>query len=225
MTNEKLSEALLASKLLTPEQLGNIVEAHQRQGGALSRHIIESGYIEEASFRDFLSSVFRVAAVDLGSMEIDNEIIKLVPEDIATRFQLVPVGRQGRVLEVAMANPDNLFAIDDLKFYTGLEVRPLVAPESAIKDAIDRYYDRAQTLKSVMDEMDGDIDVIDDDDELLATREMEAESQAAPVVKLVNSLLADAVQRGASDIHVEPQGKGATEICETWKWIEEQLKE
>ena len=207
MTNEKLSEALLASKLLTPEQLGNIVEAHQRQGGALSRHIIESGYIEEASFRDFLSSVFRVAAVDLGSMEIDNEIIKLVPEDIATRFQLVPVGRQGRVLEVAMANPDNLFAIDDLKFYTGLEVRPLVAPESAIKDAIDRYYDRAQTLKSVMDEMDGDIDVIDDDDELLATREMEAESQAAPVVKLVNSLLADAVQRGASDIHVEPYEK------------------
>ena len=207
MTNEKLSEALLASKLLTPEQLGNIVEAHQRQGGALSRHIIESGYIEEASFRDFLSSVFRVAAVDLGSMEIDNEIIKLVPEDIATRFQLVPVGRQGRVLEVAMANPDNLFAIDDLKFYTGLEVRPLVAPESAIKDAIDRYYDRAQTLKSVMDEMDGDIDVIDDADELLATREMEAESQAAPVVKLVNSLLADAVQRGASDIHVEPYEK------------------
>ncbi|MBM4118734.1 type II secretion system protein GspE, partial [bacterium] len=131
MTNERLSEALLASRLLTTEQLGAIVEAHQRQGGTLSKHIIASGFIEEAAFRDFLAAVFRVQAVDLANLNIDAELIKLVPEEIATRFQLVPVSRQGRVLEVAMANPDNLFAIDDLKFYTGLEIRPLVAPEQA----------------------------------------------------------------------------------------------
>jgi type IV pilus assembly protein PilB len=207
VTNEKLSEALLASRLLTPEQLGAIVEAHQRQGGSLSKHIVASGFVEEAAFRDFLAAVFRVAAVDLGNLAIDGEIIKLVPEEIATRFQLVPIARQGRVLEVAMANPDNLFAIDDLMFYTGLEIRPLVAPEQAIKDAIDRYYDRAGTLDEMMKEIDKDVDVIDNEEEMLHTREMEAESQAAPVVKLVNSLLADAVQRGASDIHVEPYEK------------------
>jgi len=202
-----MSEALLERQLLSPEQLGNIVEAHQRQGGALSKYILESGYIPEEAFRDFLSSVYRVQAVDLSSLEIDPEIIRLIPEDIATRFLLIPVGRQGRVLEVAMANPDNLFAIDDLKFFTGMEVTPLVAPDSEVKAAIDRYYDRAETLASVMQEMDEDIDVVDDEEELLRTQDIEAESQAAPVVKLVNSLLADAVSRGASDIHIEPYEK------------------
>jgi type IV pilus assembly protein PilB len=106
-----------------------------------------------------------------------------------------------------MVNPENLFAIDDLKFYTGLEVSPLVAPEPEVKAAIDKYYDRADTLASVMQEMDDDVDVLEDDEEILRTQDMEAESQAAPVVKLVNSLLADAVQRNASDIHVEPYEK------------------
>lgn len=207
MTNEKLSEALLEHQLLTPEQLGSVVEAHQRQGGELSSCILASGYIEEEAFREFLSSIYRVGSVALPSLEIEPDVIRLVPEEIATRFLLVPIGRQGRVLEVAMANPDNLFAIDDLKFYTGLEVQPLVAPESEIKAAIDRYYDRAQTLASVMEEMDEDVDLVEDADEMLRTQEMEAESQAAPVVKLVNSLLADAVQRGASDIHIEPYEK------------------
>ena len=207
MTPEKMSEALLERQLLSSEQLSNIVEAQQRQGGALSKHILASGYISEEAFRDFLSSVYRVQAVDLMNIEIDPEIIKLVPEDIATRFQLVPIGRQGRVLEVAMANPDNLFAIDDLKFYTGMEVTPLVAPDSEIKAAIDRYYDRAETLASVMQEMDEDIDVVDEEEELLQTRDIEAESQTAPVVKLVNSLLSDAVSRGASDIHIESYEK------------------
>ena len=207
MTNEKLSEALLEHQLLTPEQLGSVIEVHQRQGGELSSCILASGYIEEDAFREFLSSIYRVGSVALPGMEIDPEVIRLVPEEIATRFLLVPIGRQGRVLEVAMANPDNLFAIDDLKFYTGLEVQPHVAPESEIKAAIDRYYDRAQTLASVMEEMDEDIDLVEDDEEMQRTQEMEAESQAAPVIKLVNSLLADAVQRGASDIHIEPYEK------------------
>jgi type IV pilus assembly protein PilB len=207
VTNEKLSEALLEKQLLSADQLGDIVEAQQRQGGELSKHILASGFIEEDAFREFLSSVYRVAPVSLPGLEVDPEVIRLIPEDIATRFQLIPIARQGRVLEVAMANPDNLFAIDDLKFYTGLEIQPRVAPDSEIKEAIDRFYDRAQTLASVMEEMDEDVDIVDDPEELLRTEEMEVESQAAPVIKLVNSLLADAVQRGASDIHIEPYEK------------------
>jgi type IV pilus assembly protein PilB len=201
---DKLREALIERQLLTAEQLDEIVEAQQRQGGALSKFIMESGYISEAAFRDFLGSCYKVEAVALPDLEIDPELIRLVPEEIALRFLLIPVDRKGRVIEVAMANPDNLFAIDDLKFYTGLEVSPRVAPESEIRAAIDQYYDHADTLASVMEEMDEDIDVIDDEEEVLRTQEIEAESQAAPVIKLVNSLLADAVGRGASDIHIEP---------------------
>jgi len=207
VTPEKIAEALVEREVITQEQLDQIQEAHEKQGGSLSKHILESGFISEDAFREFLASCFRVRAVDLTSAEIDPEVIKLVPVEIATRFQLVPVARQGRTLQVAMVNPENLFAVDDLKFYTGLEVSPLVAPEPEVKAAIDKYYDRADTLASVMQEMDDDIDVVDDEEEILRTQDMEAESQAAPVVKLVNSLLADAVQRNASDIHVEPYEK------------------
>jgi len=207
VTPEKLSEALLERQLLSPDQMSAIIEAHQRQGGTLSKCILASGHISEETFCDFLASVYGVPAVDLRNTAIDPEVIKLVPEEIAMRFQLVPVSRRGRVLTVAMVNPDNLFAVDDLKFYTGLEVSPLVAPDSEIKAAIDRCYDRAETLASVMQAVDDEVDVIEAEDELLRTQDAEAESQAAPVVKLVNGILADAVMRGASDIHFEPYEK------------------
>ncbi len=204
VTPEKLSEALIERKLLTHQQMGEIVQAQQRDGGELSKHILSSGYLPEDSFREFLSTCYQVKSITLVECEIEDEIINLVPEDIAMRFQLLPVGRHGRVLEVAMANPDNIFAIDDLKFFTGLDIAPRVAPDVEIREAIDKYYDRADTLASVMEEMDEDIDLIEVDEDILNSRDIEEESQAAPVVKLVNSLFVDAVNRGASDIHIEP---------------------
>ena len=207
MTPDKLSEGLIESRLLTRDQFKEILSAHQKQGGGLSKHIMQSGYVGEEAFRDFLAACYQVQAVTLAGREIEDEIINLVPEDIAMRHQLVPIGRKGRLLEVAMANPDNIFAIDELKFFTGLEIVPRVAPDAEIRDSIDKHYDRAETLASVMEEMDEDIDVIEAEDDLLGSADMEAQSQTAPVVKLVNSLFVDAVNRGASDIHIEPYEK------------------
>ncbi|MCP4548978.1 MAG: type IV-A pilus assembly ATPase PilB [bacterium] len=204
MTPEKLSEALLERQLLSPDELGAVIEAQQRMGGPLSKHVMESGYMTEEAFRDFLSSVYGVKAIDLSTIEIEQDVIRLVSEDIATRFHLLPISRQGRTLVVAMCNPDNLFAIDDLKFYTGLEISPVVVPDNEVKEAIDKYYDQAETLASVMEDLDENIEFVDDEEEMLKTQQMEEESESAPVVKLVNSLLADAVTRGASDIHIEP---------------------
>ena len=121
---------------------------------------------------------------------------------MATRFQVVPIERQGRVLKVAMANPSNIFAIDDIKFITGLEVKPVVCTESEIHAAIDRYFDSADSLKQVLEGIEEDVELVEDEEEPDANT-LSEESQNAPVVKLVNSLLVDAVSRGASDIHIE----------------------
>jgi type IV pilus assembly protein PilB len=118
----------------------------------------------------------------------------------------VPISRQGRVLKVAMANPSNIFAIDDIKFITGLDVQPVVCTETEIKSAIDRYYDSADSLASVLENLEEDIELVEEKDDLDAGA-LAAESLNAPVVKLVNSLLSDAVKRGASDIHIEPYEK------------------
>ncbi len=136
-------------------------------------------------------------------MDVSTDVTSLIPEDVATRFQVVPVARTGRVLKVAMANPSNIFAIDDIKFITGLEVQPVVCTETEIKGAIDRYYDSADSLKEVLEGLEEDVEIVEEEDDNADVGSLSAESENAPVVKLVNSMLVDAVKRGASDIHVE----------------------
>jgi type IV pilus assembly protein PilB len=157
------------------------------------------------AFAEFMGQVYNVPAVDLETTEVDNATVDLIPADVATKFQVVPVKREGRILTVAMANPDNIFAIDDIKFITGFEVKPVVATESAIKRTIDRLYESADSLASIMGEIEDDFEIVEDPDEDLGLEE--AQSADAPVVKLVNSLISDAVGKGASDIHIEPYEK------------------
>jgi type IV pilus assembly protein PilB len=173
-----------------------------KAGGSLGYNLVKTGAISEKAFSEFLSQIFGVPALDLDEIEADEHSIELIPPEVATKFQVVPVSREGRVLTVAMANPDNIFALDDIKFITGLDVRPVVATETAIKRAIDRFYDSADSLAEVMRDMEDDFEIVEDleDDTTLA----EVQSEDAPVVKLVNSLIADAVNKGASDIHIEP---------------------
>ena len=141
--------------------------------------------------------------VDIAGVEVDPAVIRLIPADVASRFQVVPYKRSGRRLTVVMANPSNIFALDDIKFITGCEVETCVAPDDAIKKAIDRFYDSAESLASVMKEFDDDLELVEDaEEEGVNLSDITAEE--APVVKLVNSLLADAIRKGASDIHVEP---------------------
>jgi type IV pilus assembly protein PilB len=159
------------------------------------------------AFAEFMGQVYNVPAVDLDAVPIEPSAVDLIPSDVATKFQVVPLRREGRTLTVAMANPDNIFAIDDIKFITGFDVRPVVATETAIKRCIDRLYDSADSLATIMGEIEDDFEVLEDaavDDSEVAAAAAAAD---APVVKLVNSLISDAVGRGASDIHIEPYEK------------------
>jgi len=198
---DKIANQLVESSLISQQQLELALTEQTKTGGSLGYNLVKTGAISEKAFAEFLSQTYNVPAVDLDDLEADEHSIELIPPEVATKFQVVPIKREGRVLTVAMANPDNIFAIDDIKFITGLEVRPVVATETAIKRAIDRFYESADSLSEVMKDMQEDFEIVEEMDEDAGA---EALSEDAPVVKLVNSVIADAVNKGASDIHVEP---------------------
>jgi type IV pilus assembly protein PilB len=202
---DRIASKLLESSLISQEQMTRALEAQRHDGGSLGYNLVKTGAISEQAFSEFMGQVFNVPAIDLDGMQPEPDAVSLIPCEVATKFQVVPVKRQGRVVTVAMANPDNIFAIDDIKFITGLEVKPVVATESAIKKAIDRLYDSADSLASIMKDMQEDFEILEDADEDLSPEDMQ--STDAPVVKLVNSLIADAVGKKASDIHIEPYEK------------------
>jgi type IV pilus assembly protein PilB len=202
---DKIAQKLLESSLISQDQLAKALESQQTGGGSLSYNLVKTGAISEMAFAEFMGQVYNVPAVDLEATSVDNTAVDLIPAEVATKFQVVPIKREGRILTVAMANPDNIFAIDDIKFITGFDVRPVVATESAIKKAIDRLYDSADSLATIMGEIEDDFEIVEDDEEELGLEE--AQSADAPVVKLVNSLISDAVAKSASDIHVEPYEK------------------
>jgi type IV pilus assembly protein PilB len=200
---DTIANQLLESSLISQDQLDLALQEQGKSGGSLGYNLVKTGAISEKVFSEFLSQQYQVPAVDLDELEPDAHSVELIPSEVATKFQVVPVSREGRVLTVAMANPDNIFAIDDIKFITGLEVRPVVATETAIKRAIDRFYDSADSLAEVMRDIENeDFEIVEDMEEDLGLAE--AQNEDAPVVKLVNSLISDAVGKGASDIHIEP---------------------
>jgi len=199
---DNIANQLVESSLISQNQLEQALHEQGKSGGSLGYNLVKTGAISEKAFSEFLSQQYQVPAVDLDELKADEHAVELIPSEVATKFQVVPVLREGRVLTIAMANPDNIFAIDDIKFITGLEVRPVVATETAIKRAIDRFYDSADSLAEVMRDMEEDFEIVEEMDDDLGLAE--AQSEDAPVVKLVNSLIADAVNKGASDIHIEP---------------------
>ena len=203
---DKIAGKLLEADLVSQDQLQKALESQKREGGSVGQNLVRTGAISEGAYADFLGRMYNLPTVKMSEQAVDPEVAALIPEEVATRFQVVPISRQGRVLKVAMANPSNIFAIDDIKFITGLDVQPVVCTESEIKSAIDRYYDSADSLASVLENLEEDIELVEEKDDLDAGA-LAAESLNAPVVKLVNSLLSDAVKRGASDIHIEPYEK------------------
>jgi len=195
---------LLEAHVITPEALQKAQLQVKTGGGNLMSALIKLGAVKEDDLSKFLSELYGVPAVDLSNFAPDPAVVKLIPGDVANKFQVVPVSRTGRRLTVAMANPSNIFALDDIKFITGCEVQPCVASESAIKKAIDKAYDSAASFETVMRGMEDEIEVIEEQVDDTPDVALLGEAEQAPVVKLVNSLISDAVRKGASDIHIEP---------------------
>jgi type IV pilus assembly protein PilB len=206
----RLGEILLKESLITQDQLDKALEFQRSNGGKLGSCLTKMGFITDDDITGVLSRQYGVPSINLKYYEIDPNVIKLIPQDTALRYQVIPLSRVGSVLTIAMTDPTNVFAMDDIKFMTGFNVEPVVASESAIAEAISRFYGGAasthEELSSLMK------DLVDEEQELeLAAEEQEMDAaslekaaEEAPIIKLVNLILTDSVKRGASDIHVEP---------------------
>ena len=205
--NDQIGELLVKENLLTADQLRQARDDARSKGSRLGAQITQLGYLDENDLTEFVAKQYGVPSIDLEEFEIDAVVIRLVPEDVATKHTVIPVNRAGSTLILATSDPSNIFALDDIKFLTGYNIQAVVAAEDAIRRAIDKYYDQSTSLEDVMGDFDdSDIDLIQDEDDV-DVGELAKASEDAPVVKLVNLILTDAVKKLASDIHIEPYEK------------------
>jgi type IV pilus assembly protein PilB len=218
----RLGELLLKEKRITPEQLQEVLNHQKTNGGKLGANLVKLGFIKDEEITALLSKQYGVPSINLHKFEIDLNVLKLIPAETAQKYQIVPLSRAGATLTIAMTDPTNVFAMDDIKFMTGYNVEPVVASEGAVNEAITRYYglggkatptgtSALEVASKALEEMPtlegaGDVEVLEEFEEISAEA-LTRQGEEAPVIKLVNVVLMSAIQKGASDIHIEPYEK------------------
>jgi type IV pilus assembly protein PilB len=209
----KLGELLVKENVISAQQLQEALNYQKNHGGRLGYNLVKLGFVKDEEITALLSRQYGVPSINLARFEIDPAVIKLVPAETAHKYQIIPLSRAGATLTIAMVDPTNVFAMDDIKFMTGYNVEPVVASETAIMEAIDKYYGKSTTvqLKEIMDTAlaegeSGDVEVLEEGEEI-DLADLEKSSEEAPVIKLCNLILTDALKKGASDIHIEPYEK------------------
>jgi type IV pilus assembly protein PilB len=242
----KLGEILVRENLLTPEQLREALDYQRTHGGRLGYNLVKLGLVSDDMVTAVLSRQYGVPSVNLDMFDVDAAVIRLIPREVADKYSVLPLSRVGATLTLAMVDPTNVFAMDDIKFMTGLNIEPVVVSEAGVQEAIERYYGSTREIELVSavegvlpganghghngngngngngfhiaadtvslnhldfdEEAAKDVQVIDEDDEIDVSS-LTRMSEDAPVVRLVNVLMVDALSRGASDIHIEPYEK------------------
>jgi len=206
----KIGQLLLANNLITEEQLQKAIELQGKGDGRIGSILVKLGFLTEEKLVSFLSKHFGVPAIVLSENKVDPSILKLIPRDTAQKYEILPVRRDGATLTIAMVDPSNIHAIDDVKFITGYNVKPVVAAESAIRKYIAEYYGKSDTPKTTMEgikKTEEDFVGLLEKEEETEVRELRAVVEEAPIVRLVNQVLSEAIAKGASDIHIEPYEK------------------
>jgi type IV pilus assembly protein PilB len=230
----RIGELLLKEKRITPAQLQEALSYQKTKGGKLGFNLVKLGFVKDEEITALLSKQYGVPSINLAQFDIDASIIKLIPSETAHKYQIVPLSRAGATLTIAMTDPTNVFAMDDIKFMTGYNVEPVVASETAVMAAIQKYYSApavrgareaaattnpadsmssAASLDMVTKALEESAAIVDEDVEVLQELEqidvasLERQGGEAPVIRLVNLMLMSAIQKGASDIHVEPYEK------------------
>ncbi len=215
--SSQIGELLLRDRLITPEQLDTALEYQRRNGGRIGTVLIELGFADDDAITTVLSRQYGVPSINLAYFEVDPAVIKLIPVETAQKYMVIPLSRVGSTLTIAMADPTNVFAMDDIKFMTGFNVEPVVATETSIREAVEKYYGtpHAIELKKVYDEIvqaeretfELDLDDSADSDQDISIDQLQRSSEEAPIIRLVNLILSESIKKGASDIHVEPYEK------------------
>jgi type IV pilus assembly protein PilB len=205
---KKIGELLLQEGLIDLEQLNKALEEQQHTGERIGTVLIKLGFITEEVLVEFIARQFNLPQVNIAKLTVSRDTIGLIPPDIAQRYQAVPFGLIGSTLNVAMADPGNLFVIDDMRFLTRRNIQVHVASEFSIKSTISRFYASDEDFEDVLGMLKDEVDVdLVDTTEEMDLSFLEDAAEQAPVVKLVNLILMDAIRKQASDIHIEPYEK------------------
>src|SRR5437762_1171117 len=232
----KLGEILVRENLISPQHLRQALDYQREHGGRLGYNLVKLGFVSDDTITAILSRQYGIPSVNLELFNIDDSVLRLIPQEVAQKYSVLPLSRVGATLTLAMVDPTNVFAMDDIKFMTGLNVEPVVVAEASVQTAIARYYSTSREIQLAsvapdvpvdslggngfshadlvsLDSLDFDqeslnseVDVLEENDEIDLSS-LTRMSEDAPVVRLVNVLLVDALRRGASDIHVEPYEK------------------
>ncbi len=212
-TISRLGDRLVGEKLITSEQLQRALAEQKGSTDKIGTILVRLGFITEDSLVAFLSKQYSIPALTVSQIDVDPDVLKLVPEQIARRHVVLPIKRVGNVLTVAMADPTNVFALDDVEFMTNLQIQPVVVSEGVIRKAFDKVYDATAGVADMITELEGadaDVEVVEGGEEAFTKTdvfELKESADEAPVVRLINMILTDAIRRGASDIHLEPYEK------------------
>ena len=233
----RIGELLLKEKRITPAQLQEALNHQKANGGKVGVSLVRLGFVTDEEITDLLSKQYGVPSINLSQFEIDSSVIKLLPSETVQKYQIVPLSRAGATLTIAITDPTNVFAMDDIKFMTGYNVEPVVASETSVLEAIRRYYPNgaspargakkeaagagsaatnsslhsAESMEAVSKALEDvaatdDVEVLEDLEQI-DVASLEKQSGEAPVIRLVNLMLMSAIQKGASDIHIEPYEK------------------
>ena len=206
--SERIGDLLVKEGMITKEQLEKALQEQKSSGTRVGYNLVKLGFIPELELTKVLARQYKMPAVDLSKFEVDPRIVKLVPADLAIKHLVLPLKRDGRTLTVAMADPTNMGVVDDLKFITRYDIFPVIAGEFTLKNAIEKHYESSDIqMGALLDEIEGldadaDVEVMDEAEQEAAAGQAQLVDDA-PVVKLLNAILTDAVKRGASDIHFE----------------------
>ena len=209
--SQRLGDLLVKEKVITSEQLSQATKVQKETNCRLGSALVKLGFLSDEDVTNFLSRQYGVPAINLSYFEIDPAVVKLIPFETAKRYQILPLSRVGASLTIAMVDPTNVFAMDDIKFMTGFNIEPVVASESSINEGIEKAYgtsnqEELETVMQSMTDLDADVELQTEEQEM-ELADLERAADEAPIVKLVNLVLTDAVKRGASDIHMEPYEK------------------
>src|SRR5690606_1159934 len=201
----RLGELLLKEKRITPEQLQEVLAYQKAHGGKLGLNLVKLGFVKDEDITALLSKQYGVPSINLSQFEIDPAVIRLIPGETAHKYQVVPLSRAGATLTIAMTDPTNVFAMDDIKFMTGYNVEPVVASESAVAEALEKYYPTPKKAEpaapsalelatKALEELPalddaGDVEVLGADLEEISAEALQRQSEEAPVIRLVNVIL------------------------------------
>jgi len=206
VVQDRLGDLFVREGLIDEDQLQKALREARESNTRIGFALVKLGFVAEDQLTRALAKQFRVPAVDLDKVEVEEKILRLVPEDVAMRHRVLPLRKVGRTLTVAMANPTDMGAIDNLKFITRYEIEPVIVGEYTLQKHLEDYYGLGETkMQEILgDLLDEEVEVLEDHEEEFSVAAMEAEVDKAPVVKFINGLLTDAVLKGVSDIHIEP---------------------